>query len=1076
MNDENRVITKPSPIFRLKSLYLSHLPKLEHVWEKDPEGIMGLQVLEEMKVDDCGRLKSLFPASLATTDLTRLRLLEVRRCKELREIFGKDEKVGEGTTQHSAFPPLTTLTLEQLPRLTIHCSKQQESTSNLSEEDIQELCLGSRSIPNSYFRLLESLTLDGCQVLSDVLLPFNLLHFLTNLETLEVRNFDYVKIIFDVKCTTQEREVASMGQISLKKLVVSKLPNLENVWNDNPYGILTLHHLQELHVEECKALTSVFPPSVAKDVVELENQVVEDVLLPFSLLPFLTNLETLEVRNCDSVKSIFDVKCATLDRDMTSVGQTLPFSLKKLVVSKLPNLENVWNDNPYGILTLHHLQELYVEECKALSSVFPPSVANDVIEFENQVGEDVLLPFSMLHFLTNLETLEVRNLDSVKVIFDVKCTTQGRDVTYMGQTLPFSLKKLNVSKLSNLKNVWNEDPQVILSMHHLQEVCCEECEGLTSVFPASKDKYLLKLENLVVKDCKGLMTIFAEDNIDPRTKLELTCPFVRSLELEGLPNFKYFYYSSLYLESHTENKVGSEKLLKCLSLGETGVNMILRGEFQPNLLDNIKALTLCLSSDLFGYRILERFPNIEKLVVCDGSFKEMFCCESPNNVLHQLKVLRLESLKVLVSIGLENSWTDSFVRNLETFEVISCESLENLVACTVCFSNLICLKVEGCHSLSYLLTSSTAKSLGQLKRMEIKNCDSIEEIVCKEESDEDEIIFAKLSCLNLELLFKLKSFYRGSLSFPSLEELSVTYCREMRTFCVGSVDAGKLSQVKFKYEEVIPLETDLNSIMWKKYLREISRLDLNSSKPELREIWSGSLSISNFCFSKLATLIVEDCPFLSDAVIPFHLFPLLSKLETLQVRNCYSVKTIFDVKSTTQDTSITFPLKTLVLWKLPNLETLWNEDTDGNPGHPEGTNPKLTFPTLTSLTLWDLPNFNHNIHDATPTSELIIPNLEDLTVGKNELKMIVDGEFQTNLLHNLKVLGLSFDNECDEFPEYGFLQQLPNVTKLMVWSSSFKLIFCHQRPNNSELLLQLKQLRLECLEKLVYIGQKFGST
>ncbi|XP_027906929.1 uncharacterized protein LOC114166401 isoform X2 [Vigna unguiculata] len=1641
MNDENRIMTKASPIFRLKTLSLSNLPKLEHIWEKDPEGIMGLQALEIMYVYGCGRLKSLFPASLATTDLTRLEVLEVRDCEELREIFGKDEKVGEGTTQHSAFPPLTTLTLDQLPRLTIHCSKQQESTSNLSEGDIQEICLGSRSIPNSYFYLLESLTLDGCEFLTDVLLPFNLLPFLTNLETLEVRNFDSVKIIFDVKCTTQEREMASMGQ-------------------------------------------------------------------------------------------------------------TLPFSLKKLVVSKLPNLENVWNENPYGILTLHHLQELHVEECKGLTSVFPPSVAKDVVELENQVVEDVLLPFSLLSFSTNLETLEVRKCDSVKTIFDVKCTTQGRDVTYMGQTLPFSLKKLIVSKLPNLKNVWNEDPQVILSMHHLQEVCVEECEGLTSVFPASKDKYLLK--NLVVKDCKGLMIIFAEDNIDPRTKLELTCPFVRSLELEGLPNFKYFYYSSLYcdiftdLESHTENKVGSEKLLKCLSLGEKGVNMILQGEFQPNLLDNIKALTLCLGSDLFRYGILERFPNIEKLVVCDGSFKEMFCCESGNNVLHQLKVLRLESLEELVSIGPENSWTDSFVRNLETFKVIKCGSLKSLVACTVSFSNLICLKVEGCHSLSYLLTSSTAKSLGQLKRMEIKNCDSIEEIVCKEESDEDEIIFPQLSCLNLEWLFKLKRFYRGRLSLPSLEELSVKYCKEMITFCVGSVDAGKLSQVTIDSREVIPLETDLNSIMWKKYLRKISRLDLdrskpelqeiwrgslpipnfcfrelvtlkvngcpflsdavlpfhlfsllskletlevrncdsvkvifdvvkcstqhtlitfpvknlvlsnlpeleavwnedpphgilcmqhlkevhvnecerltsvfpayvakdleleelvieecerlvaivaedntdssleltlpcpyvkslklrglqkfnyfyccslnthlesptqdqlpnekisrldlNSSKPELREIWSGSLSISNFCFSKLATLIVEDCPFLSDAVIPFHLFPLLSKLETLevrncdsvkvifddvkcstqhtlitspmeavwnadpphgilcmqhlkkvhvtrckrltsvfpasvakdleleelvieecerlvaivaedntdssleltlpcpyvkslklrglqkfnyfyycslnkhlesptqdqlpheklqclslgengmkmilrgelernllgslkaltlcfgsdvfgyeileefpnieklvvcdgslkemfccesgnnvlqqlkvlrlesleelvsigpgnswtdsfvrnlesfevikcgslkslvamkkgvsfsnliclivegcdslsylftsstakslgqlkrmeikrcgsieeivckeesdedeiifpklsclnlewlsklksfckgslsfpslkeltvyycremitlcvgtvkadklsqvtldskaiqleidlnstirkrflkentqrrsqkclefkdradlqeiwsvslkmhdfcftyletlivdgcqllscvipfavlpllpqlqtlQVRNCHSLKTIFDVKCTTQDTSITFPLKTLVLWKLPNLETLWNEDTDGNPGHPEGTNPNLTFPTLTSLTLWDLPNFNHNIHDATPTSELITPNLQHLLVGENELKMIVDGELQKNLLSELKVLGLCFDIECDEFPEYGFLKQLPNVKKLMVWSSSFKLIFCNQRPNNSELLLQLKQLRLESLGELVSIG------
>jgi len=91
-------------------------------------------------------------------------------------------------------------------------------------------------------------------------------------------------------------------------------------------------------------------------------------------------------------------------------------------------------------------------------------------------------------------------------------------------------------------------------------------------------------------------------------------------------------------------------------------------------------------------------------------------------------------------------------------------------------------------------------------------------------------------------------------------------------------------------------------------------------------------------------------------------------------------------------------------------------------------------------------------------------------VGENELKMIVDGEFQTYLLHKLKVLTLCFDTECDEFPEYGFLQELSNVKKLVVYNSSFKVIFCLQRPNNSEHLLQLKELRLESLGEMVSIG------
>jgi len=266
--------------------------------------------------------------------------------------------------------------------------------------------------------------------------------------------------------------------------------------------------------------------------------------------------------------------------------------------------------------------------------------------------------------------------------------------------------------------------------------------------------------------------------------------------------------------------------------------MILLGEFQRNLLDNLKALTLCFSSDEFEYEFLEQVPNIEKLVVCDGSFKRMFCCESPNNVdysglLLQLKVLHLKSLENLVSIGLENTW--AFVKNLETFEVISCSTLENLVSCKVSFSNLICLKVKNCDRLSYLFTSSTARSLAQLKRMEIKKCESIEEIVSKkegEESNEDEIIFPQLNCLNLDSLRSLRSFYKGSLNFPSLEELSVKDCHEMVTLCAGNVETDKLSQLTIihdgklppvanNHDKVIPLETDINFTLIKEFLKKV---------------------------------------------------------------------------------------------------------------------------------------------------------------------------------------------------------------------------------------------------------------
>ncbi|RZC01686.1 hypothetical protein D0Y65_017066 [Glycine soja] len=272
--------------------------------------------------------------------------------------------------------------------------------------------------------------------------------------------------------------------------------------------------------------------------------------------------------------------------------------------------------------------------------------------------------------------------------------------------------------------------------------------------------------------------------------------------LESLP-------LTLLLELLTPN-------IEHLTLGEHELNMILRGEFQGNHLNELKVLALFfhIESDVF----LQRVPNIEKLEVCDGYFKEIFCFDSLNvdedGLVSQLKVICWDSLPELVSIGSENSGIVPFLRNLETLQVISCFSSINLVPCKVSFSNLTYLEVNRCKSLLYLFTSSTARSLGQLKTMKIKMCYSIEEIVSKEgdESHENETIFQQLNCLKLEYLFKLRRFYKGSLSFPSLEEFTVTYCERMESFCTGTVKTDKLLQVNINHR-VIPLETDLNSAM-----------------------------------------------------------------------------------------------------------------------------------------------------------------------------------------------------------------------------------------------------------------------
>ena len=100
--------------------------------------------------------------------------------------------------------------------------------------------------------------------------------------------------------------------------------------------------------------------------------------------------------------------------------------------------------------------------------------------------------------------------------------------------------------------------------------------------------------------------------------------------------------------------------------------------------------------------------------------------------------------------------------------------------------------------------------------------DSIEEIVSSteegDESDENEIIFQQLNCLELKGLGKLRRFYKGSLSFPSLEEFTLKDCERMESLCAGTVKTDKLLEVTFEWRDDIPLETDLNFAMQNRWL------------------------------------------------------------------------------------------------------------------------------------------------------------------------------------------------------------------------------------------------------------------
>ncbi|QHN75653.1 uncharacterized protein DS421_19g637120 [Arachis hypogaea] len=240
--------------------------------------------------------------------------------------------------------------------------------------------------------------------------------------------------------------------------------------------------------------------------------------------------------------------------------------------------------------------------------------------------------------------------------------------------------------------------------------------------------------------------------------------------------------------------------LKFLAVSKEEIMMMLHGQFHVNNLSNLEALQLqCFhdDSDTLPYEFLQRLPNIENLIVCCSSFKEIFCTKRPTmdcvkEIIPQVKCLQLSSLSQLNSIGLEHSWVQHISENIQK------------------------LQIDKCHSLRSIVPSENSASAEEYVH---RNCESLKEVVSEEVEElsghveEEIIVFHKLKTLSLRSLPNLGRFYNGNieLKFPSLLHLLLIDCSKMESFCAGTVSVNSWMEVQFKDEEdteVDPFDED----------------------------------------------------------------------------------------------------------------------------------------------------------------------------------------------------------------------------------------------------------------------------
>ncbi|KAI4353332.1 hypothetical protein L6164_002291 [Bauhinia variegata] len=385
--------------------------------------------------------------------------------------------------------------------------------------------------------------------------------------------------------------------------------------------------------------------------------------------------------------------------------------------------------------------------------------------------------------------------------------------------------------------------------------------------------------------------------------------------------------------------------LERLALNYKDAMMIWEGQYQDKL-HNVKSLVLrCFYEQLptLMGSFLQIFANLEKLEIGDSSCEMIFPREGVSDrntgMNIQIRQLMLAALKQLKYIwSKDSSLIDSLSGNLESLEVLYCSSLKNLVPPSICFENLTIMYVDGCEGLIYLITSSTAKSLVQLKTMTIVNCRALEHVICTDEEEEveAEISFESLESLELTSLSRLKNFSSGehTLIFPSLDVLKISGCPKMDMFSPGVLMAPVLNAVTME-EGKKRWKDGLNSTIGQLFQEKVAfhgfKLLELSEYPELKELWyDGPYSHGgHHIFANLKSLGVKKCDFLSDVLFSSNLLQVLCNLEELEVTDCASLEALTDVKGVNgkemQMKEIS-QLKKLKLSGLPNLKHIWNKE------------------------------------------------------------------------------------------------------------------------------------------------------
>ncbi|KAH9753062.1 Disease resistance protein [Citrus sinensis] len=780
----------------------------------------------------------------------------------------------------------------------VHCTvfPLLESLSLSYLNNLETIC-DSQLTEDQSFSNLRIIEVEACHKLKH-LFSFSMAKNLLRLQKVEVALCGDLEMIFG---PDREKPTTSLGFNEiiadddtapkvilprLEELNLRDLRNMKKLWADHNQGMYCCQNLTKLYVSSCHRMKYLFSYSMVNSLLQLQH---------------------LEIRSCESMEGVVD-----------TTGWSEREEGKLIELKVFPKLHS---------LKLHFLPEL-------------TSFANT-----GHIHSDLVVEFPSL---LNLEISWCNRPDREKPTTSLGFNEIIADDDTAPKVILPSLEELNLWDLRNMKKLWADHNQGmyccqnltklyvgncnrLMQLQHLEIRLCDSMEGVVDTTGWSERdegklielKVFPKLHSLQLEALYELTSFANTGHI--HSDLVVEFPSLLKLEIQSCSNMLRFISTSSPEDTiHSEmqppplfdEKVGipsslvNLKVSDCKELeeivGHVGEeakeNRIAFSELKVLILDDLRRLTsFCLENYTLEFPSLERVsmircPNMKTFsqgILSIPKPCKVQVTEKEGGELHHWEGNKLNST-------IQKCYEEMIgFRDMEFLQFSHFPRLKEIShgqALPVSFfNNLRHLVVDDCTNMSSAIPANLLRCLNNLEWLEVRNCDSLEEVLHLEvlNADKEHIgpLFPKLFELRLIDLPKLKRFcnFTGNIiEMLELENLTIENCPDMETFISNSlvhVTTDNKKPQKLTSEENFLLAHQVQPLFDEKVaFPQLMKLKL-SGLHKVQHLWKENAK-SNKVFANLKSPEIFECSKLQKLVpASWH----LENLATLEVSKCHGL-------------------------------------------------------------------------------------------------------------------------------------------------------------------------------------------